>query len=348
MPDPLGHIDCVPDGSVALGGACTQGAPGPMGYDNCKAGGYCQGMKCKQVCDPQGGAPMCATNFACGTYSGLFGPVGQPVAAGVCDPTCDPLADNKFGSGKTKTGTQCSAAQGCYGYPSSTTPTNFTCTSEVNNTLYHRSPCNSTNGCAQGTNPYLNGCAQGFIPLLFHDDTGSMMVDCISYCAPLDCYAGHCGTNSANLIGATPHRCNSTDSSGTFNTASATNNGDQCAFMWQFEVDMMTMMVVKNAQTDKLGFCFDHSKYHYDSNNDMVPDAQFPKCDTFTTPGFGTGSAVGGVCNATNGCLGGADFGCVTTATAGVTFEGKAQRKGMAALIEMPRLPYNHTLAPQM
>jgi hypothetical protein len=346
--DPVGHIDCVPDGTIAVGGACTRGAPGPMGYDNCKAGGYCESMKCEQICDLQGGAPMCPTSFTCKNYSGVFGPVNQPVAAGLCDPNCDPLADNKFGSGKTKTGTGCTASQGCYGYPNSSVPTEYTCNTEFENTLYHRSPCNATNGCANGTQVYLNGCAQGFIPLLYHDDSGSMTIDCISYCAPVDCYHGHCGTNSANLIGAAPHRCNSTDSSGSFNTASATNNGDQCTYMWYLEFDGTANMVVRNAQTDKIGFCYDHSKYRYDSNNDMVPDAPLPRCDTFTTPGFGTGSAVGGVCNATNGCLGAADFGCVSTTTGGVPFEGKVRRSGMAALIEVPRLPYDPAVAPKL
>src|SRR5437016_6095766 len=34
-PTPLGHIDCAPEGVIPLGGACTYGPPGTMGFDNC-------------------------------------------------------------------------------------------------------------------------------------------------------------------------------------------------------------------------------------------------------------------------------------------------------------------------
>jgi hypothetical protein len=120
---PLGHIGCAPDGIAARGAACTYGAPGATGYDNCMKGDICIASVCKQICDQNGGAPMCGANFACGVYSGVFGPVGQPAAAGACDPTCNPLIDNTFGSGKTKTGTACGATSGCYGSPDSVQPT---------------------------------------------------------------------------------------------------------------------------------------------------------------------------------------------------------------------------------
>ena len=349
MPQPLGHIDCVPDGTVAAGAACTQGTPGPMGYDNCMAGLYCQGMKCKTICDPQGGSPMCPTNYACSTYEGLFGPVGQPVAAGVCDPTCDPLADNKFGSNKTKAGSACTATQGCYGYPNDTQPSHYSCTNEVNVSLYHRAACTTASGCANsGGSPYLNGCAQGFIPLLY-DMTMSMQVDCISLCKPADCYLGNCTTGAAtNIIGsptAPTHRCNGTDSSGSFNPATpgATgNNGDQCMFSWLFEVNTMNMLT-RSPTSDTLGFCVDHSKYKYDSNGDGTvtsTDLAWPKCDTFTQPGTGTGSAVGGVCNDANNCIHAADFGCVSTTTGGIMFEGKTQLSP-SVLMDRPRVPYS-------
>jgi hypothetical protein len=83
-PGPLGHIGCVPDGAVDIGSACTQGAPGPMGFDNCKAGEMCWSGICEQVCDPQGGAPQCGASTTCTVHTELF---GQPPAAGTCDPT---------------------------------------------------------------------------------------------------------------------------------------------------------------------------------------------------------------------------------------------------------------------
>jgi hypothetical protein len=113
----LGHIGCAPDtGTVADGAACTVMAPEHGGYDNCLKGHHCFGNNmtgvCKQICDQQGGAPMCGTGFACQLYEGLFGPAGME-AAGVCDPTCNPLDDNLFGKA-TKTGTACSMTQGCF------------------------------------------------------------------------------------------------------------------------------------------------------------------------------------------------------------------------------------------
>src|SRR5204863_8966688 len=79
-----------PDGTIAEGGACTVGAPGPSGYSNCVKGSECVAGTCKQICDHQGGAPMCDSNHACSQYEGLFDPGGTTVA-GVCDPKCDPL-----------------------------------------------------------------------------------------------------------------------------------------------------------------------------------------------------------------------------------------------------------------
>ena len=360
-PQPLGHIDCVPDGTVATGAACMVGAPGATGYDNCVGGDYCESNVCKVICDPQGGSPMCPMNFSCSTYEGLFGPVGQPVAAGVCDPSCDPLNDNKFGASKTKTGTACTAAQGCYGYPDSTQPSHYSCTNEpsMNTTLYHRSPCTTADHCANSSgNPYLNGCAQGFIPLLY-DRQGSMQVDCISMCAPADCTAAGClvsGTTATALPGAAPHRCvvgQTADSAGMFNDTAQPGptgtNGEQCMYSWLFEIDSMGNFV-RSATSDTLGFCVDHKLYDYDSNGDGMigtGDQPWPKCDTMTCPAggsncFGTGSAVGGVCNDANGCVHAGDFGCVST-TVAKPFMGK--NGGVmkpVTLMDRPRVPYTH------
>ena len=86
----IGHIGCTPDGTIAEGGACTVGAPGPSGYSNCVKGTECVAGTCKQICDHQGGAPMCDANHACSQYEGLF-ESGDVTVAGVCDPKCDPL-----------------------------------------------------------------------------------------------------------------------------------------------------------------------------------------------------------------------------------------------------------------
>ena len=201
-PSPLGHIDCAPDGTVAVGAACTYGADGPQGFDNCVKGSVCVSGTCKEICDDNGGDPMCPTNYACGDYTGLFDSGGMNVA-GVCDKTCDPLADNSFGSaGDTlphKTGTACASGEGCYGFPGDTTPTHATCSGEFNTTLVHRSACTVAAMCEpDSTHVYLNGCAQGYIPLL-DDSTGSSTADCIAFCKPVVCFA----TSAVTTVPAT-------------------------------------------------------------------------------------------------------------------------------------------------
>lgn len=332
---PLGHIDCAPTGSVPIGGACTIGALPCNGFDDCVRGAICWNGICEAICDANGGSPSCASGFACAAHPGLFGPIGQPVVAGACEPICDPLADNDFLGSGYRAGSACAGGTGCYGFPNDTATSVWSCMEE-RTSLVHRAPCNALDGCAVASgSPYLNGCAQGYIPLLY-DATGSMQVDCIAMCAPVDCYAGHCGTNSANLGGASPHTCAPADARGTFNVASATNNGDQCMYSWLFEIDTMGNFF-RSPTSDTVGFCVDHSKYQYDSDGNGTvggSDAAWPPCDSFTHPGRGTGSAVGGVCNDANGCIGAADFGCVSTATGGVMFAGKPRPR-----IEL-RLPY--------
>ena len=91
---PLGHIECAPQGTVAVGGTCEYGPPVPPGeqqcvsgsYDDCAGGAQCWSGRCEQICDPQGGSPMCPAGYACVTHDGLFEYVGQ-FAAGVCEPT---------------------------------------------------------------------------------------------------------------------------------------------------------------------------------------------------------------------------------------------------------------------
>ena len=346
---PLGHTGCAPDGTVDLGGACSYGSPGPTGYDDCKRGLVCDEGICKAICDGTGsGSPMCGSNFACVRPAALFTDDTMP-PVGVCNAACDPFADNDFAKG-TKTGTTCGSGSGCYGYPSfGTAPsTAFTCavTGSAAATLTNRSACTSADQClsADGTMVVVNGCAQGFEPVLL-DMTGSMQADCISLCEPADCYAGNCGGTTAatsNLGGSasSSHQCNGTDSSGTFDVATPGAggvNGDQCRFMWSFEIGSDGTFL-PSPYSDAVGFCEDHQDYSGDWNGDGSNDGPEPKCDTFTTATYGTGSAVNGVCNATNGCLGAAYFGCVSTATGGVLFQSKQRAIHLA--LSRPRLSY--------
>jgi hypothetical protein len=250
-----GHIGCAPDGTAAEGSACTAGTPGPMGYDNCTAGGYCisQGgqLTCHEICDQNGGTPACATTggaanlgFACATYNGLFGPANMPVAAGVCDPVCDALADNDFKTGEnaksgigysSSTGTVCGNDQGCYGYfDSGNIPgsSQFTCADAPNCVAAGGSGFTDCDLVSYSSMPvangFINACSEGYEPVIYYDSAHSM-VACLALCAPADCTsgAGSCGSGNTvnptegNLIGAgsgtdTIHQCISADARGKY------------------------------------------------------------------------------------------------------------------------------------
>jgi len=324
MPQYVGHLGCAPAGSLDVGDGCTYGAPGTSGYDNCGAGLVCSNYRggtgvCKTICDAQGGTPSCDDAHVCVTYSGLFSTGSTtPPAGGVCDLACDPLADNDFdGSGSlTKTGTTCGSGAGCYGYPSFGTPpaTGWSCTSDINamqsqpEGLRHRVQCTEANNCADpGPQIYVNSCNQGYLPLLY-EETGSTAVICVATCKPMNCYQGNCGTNNENRLGAAPHRCNGVDRVGSFNTA---QGGEHCEFLWRREVDDSGNFL-ESPTSDTVGFCIDHSKYKYDSDNDNQPDTALPACATLPD-GLGSGDAFGA-----------ADLGCVDSTHAGATATGKA------------------------
>ena len=95
-----GLIECVPDGTVALGGACTWGASGTTtGYDNCLDGLAClapadQEMAtgtCEAICDvlAAAGAPgSCGGGFTCMRHDGYFANASNPMTeAGLCNPS---------------------------------------------------------------------------------------------------------------------------------------------------------------------------------------------------------------------------------------------------------------------
>ncbi|HEY5925313.1 MAG TPA: hypothetical protein VIV11_26700 [Kofleriaceae bacterium] len=317
MPQYVGHIGCAPAGAAAVGTACMYGAPGPMGYDNCAGGLVCSNFRmgageCKQICDNQGGQPMCDAQHVCVTYADLF-ETGDttPPAGGVCDLACDPLTDNDYdgsGSASMKTGTTCgtNAANGCYGYPSSGSPpaTGWSCGGDVNMNqaqptgLRHRVQCVEANGCADpGPVIYVNSCNQGYLPLLRESTMVSTAI-CTALCKPRNCYMGNCGgATNPDRLGEMPHRCITPDRVGTFDTGAG---GEHCRYIWSFEIDMQGNFL-RSPTSDTMGFCFDHSKYLYDSDNNNMPDTPLPACATLPD-GFGSATTFGA-----------GDLGCVDT-----------------------------------
>src|SRR5688572_28588527 len=270
MPQYVGHIGCTVDGTAVAGESCSFGAPGETGFDNCKAGFVCGNYaggtgECKQICDQQGGVPMCDAQHVCVTYSGLFSTGDTtPAAGGVCDLACDPIADNDFdGSGtKTKTGTTCgtNANVGCYGYPSAGTPptTGWSCTNDINAMqsqpigLRHRVQCVETNNCADpGPTIYINSCNQGYLPLL-RESTMVATAICTALCKPRNCYLNNCGGGSnPDRLGEMPHRCQTPDRVGSFDTA---QGGEHCRYQWSFEIDQQGNFL-RSPTSDTLGFC---------------------------------------------------------------------------------------------
>jgi len=264
-------IGCVPTGAQPVGCACSTGA----GYDDCVGGAYCAQGICKSICDYQGGFPMCSSDSACIRHSGVFAPsLTSPPVAGLCDPKCSPLVDNDFdGSGtQFSKGSGCNATSGCYGFPSQGTPpvTVFTCAALGDPTLVHRSPTPTST-------TFTNQCAQGYIPL-FYESYAVQQVLCIAMCQPQNCYAGNCGTNAENRWGVAPHRCTPSDRLGTFDNALG---AEHCRYLWSLEIDRGTGTFLRSQHSDTLGFCFDHSTFVYDSDNDgqfTSSDLPLPAC----------------------------------------------------------------------
>jgi len=327
-----GGIDCAPDGTAQVGSACEYGAAGATGYDNCVKGAVCSTFAhtgqpgiCKPICDNGGGNPMCDATHACVAEPGLFSTgTSSPAAAGLCEVACDPLADNDFdgsGSALSRTGSACGSDPqiGCYGQPSVGTPprTAFTCMSELNYTaqLHHRTECTTDTGCDAGNGlTEINSCNQGYEPL-FRESTAVSTAVCIAMCKPLDCYAGHCGSNDANRAGAAPHRCANPDAVGSF------GSGEECEYLWSEELDGSSTWL-PSPYSDEVGFCFDHSQYKYDPSGGTNPTIPYPPCEQLQL--HATGSDPSDPLT----FFGAVDFGCVSSQTAGLP----AQRRPLRAL----------------
>jgi hypothetical protein len=282
---PIGHVGCAPDPGatgIAIGGACTEGPAGPMGYDTCVKGAVCLSGECKQICDQAGGAPACDQDHSCTRYADFF-EVGGTAVAGVCDPACDPLTqDLKVGAVKQACGSTMATmpTKGCYGYD------DYSC-APAGPSVYDLRDRAAPRTNASG-NPYLNGCAPGFLPF-FYEMTGSTVTKCTGYCAALeiDNTPAHMGntlgdTTAIGKLPTTAATMGDATCSGAKKGSVAGNS--HCKFMWPYVVDRTTMMLPMQFATgpylDKLGVCQSIGFFQYDSNNDMMPDAPFPACNT--------------------------------------------------------------------
>lgn len=79
IPQPTGHIQCVPDGSGAEGTECAFGPPGADGYDNCIAGTVCVNATCHFICSAYD--IPCGDGEQCEKYDVL---AYDPYPLGIC------------------------------------------------------------------------------------------------------------------------------------------------------------------------------------------------------------------------------------------------------------------------
>jgi hypothetical protein len=284
MPQEVGHIGCAPDGTVALGGACTDGPPGPQGFDNCVKSTICVNAECKQICDPQAApaASGCDPQHACNRYSGLFESGGMTVA-GACDPACDPLTQALLaGSGNlTACGSTNPASpnKGCYTGDFEV----FSCAGVPSNPdvkLNTDRVAPLTNAAGQA---FINGCAPGYVPFFF-EMTGSMKVLCTGLCAPGDISSANAtevgnaqGTQAPAKLVTTVAPVAGDGRCIAGKKGSASGGVQNCVFLWTFLTDAMGNPG-PSQYNETVGVCFSFGQFMYDSNNDMMPDKLFPNC----------------------------------------------------------------------
>lgn len=190
--DSAAEARCVPDGVVALGGACTTPADGA---DDCVRGAHCVGGTCATIC-AFGGSSGCASTEVCVAYDGLFERDGERLG-GACVTSCDPVSQLR------PDGTSCGAGQGCY-MLNATTGTTFVCAGAGTLTV---------NQEITGT-VFANSCAPGLVGLL--DAAGIQR--CTALCRPV--------TTSIDaplgVDGASPFTC----------SAAGAPSGAECLFAW--------------------------------------------------------------------------------------------------------------------
>ena len=277
---PIGHVGCAPNGTIAIGQACTDPPAGPMGYDNCVGGSVCLAGVCKQICDVDGGSPTCDQNHACTRYADFF-EVGGTAVAGVCDPACDPLTqDLKVGTNTAACGSPATMpTSGCFGYDEfSCAPTGMNSWALTDRAM----PRTNASG-----NPYLNGCAPGFIPF-FYEQTGSTKTLCSGFCAAVE--VDNTVANRATLVKGDPAAIGKLPTTAKAAGDATCNIGkkgsvttSECQFIWPYlqdEAGDLNDQFEQGPLLDTLGICQGLEFFRYDSNMDMMPDAPVPSCQT--------------------------------------------------------------------
>ncbi|HEU5060991.1 MAG TPA: hypothetical protein VFU21_30885 [Kofleriaceae bacterium] len=259
----LGVTDCVPDGTVEIGGECAEGPPGETtGYDDCAAGGDCIGGRCHAICTLD--ADSCCEGFACSEYASVFND-DDTFNTGVCDQRCDPVAQDCAFEG-----------EGCYlrlfdGVATCSRP------AAGAEDRTQGDPCVSSGG----STCFLNGCAEGYGGFLF--TASAQPRDCTAFCTPVDTYLvdpDGDGTGSlvtgADADGAAPADCSE---------ARIGIANHQCRFFQSFFIDMNGAWI--DYVPDAYGFCAPRNatfgncnrfseEWFLESYNDYIEGGGFP------------------------------------------------------------------------
>ncbi len=276
---PIGHVGCSPDGTTAIGQACTDPPAGPMGYDSCVKGSVCLSGECKQICDVNnGGAPMCDQNHACTRYADFFETNGMSVA-GVCDPACDPLTqDLKVGATTAACGSPMATmpSKGCYGFDEFSCAPAGMASWPLTDRMMPR-----TNSAG---NPYLNGCAPGFMPF-FYEMTGSTKTLCSGLCAALETNnTGPLMNNAdgdATAVGKLPTANKAAGDATCAIGKKGSRASSECHFIYPYVADDQGELLPafeNGPLLDTLGVCMAIEYFKYDADNDMTPETQYPGC----------------------------------------------------------------------
>jgi hypothetical protein len=338
MPQRVTSIQCVPDGTVDIGGACTLGTPGPSGFDNCKAGGICVDSECKATCDPQaaGVASGCDAQHSCSRYNGLF-TVGGMILYGACDPQCDPLTQRLLvGTPNEACGSTDPVAptKGCYrtGDPFET----FSCAGAGPAANTDRQIPETDDGTPSG-NAFINGCAPGFMPLFFESST-VRETRCSGSCVPgeIDNTAAHVVNAQGVPTGIAKLQNKAAPAAGdglclTGKKGSGAAGSQNCLFIWPFITDA-NGNPGPSTYNETLGFCFSFAQFQYDSDGDqqITPaDKKVPDCKTL--PPRTAGDTV-----LDNDA---ADFGCQLIANSAFASTGKPQASALKHLVRLGNGP---------
>jgi hypothetical protein len=193
----LGKTECVTNGTVPVGGACTRGEPGATtGFDDCDKS-YCVNGTCTEICS-QSQAASCPDNKVCVLYADTFDDLGDDSTVGLCGPTCDPVSQNCTNE-----------TEGCYLLINQG---KGTC-ARVPSAAAGRDQNDDCYGPASG-GCYLNGCDKGYQAILLKEP-GSQQATCGKFCTPVNTYKDNAAAN--DLDGTAPNDCAATTLGGVTN-----------------------------------------------------------------------------------------------------------------------------------